>query len=99
MAGYASKEEARKVLEKMAEAVRADEAIRGGCGGQSLSAAFELTDYNLTLFIKFENGRVEASVGAPPEEPKVRLSLESPVLDALFSGAIDGIRAAMDGNL
>lgn len=100
MPGYCSAEEARAVLQKLIDLIKEDRAFREGTRGIELSLAFELMDFDdLTLYLSFNDGKIEGCLGEPEEEAMVTLSMDSKVLDGIFSGETDGAAAAMSGDL
>ncbi len=99
MAGYASKEEAVKVCERMLALLKKDPTIKEGCKGLDLTVTFELTDCEVALNLSFKDGVVDGSVGAPDEGSAVRLSMDSGVFDGMFTGEVDATSAAMSGDL
>ncbi|HOB87036.1 MAG TPA: SCP2 sterol-binding domain-containing protein [Bacillota bacterium] len=99
MAGYQSAEEARKVLQKLIDLAKEDQSIKEGAAGTELTVSFELMDLDLVFNLSFIDGQVDGFIGEPEEEPMVTLSMDSEVLDSIFSGEMDAASAAMSGDL
>ena len=99
MPAYESLEEAKAVLQRLLDLIKGDQAFKEGTRGTELTIAFELIDFDLVLCLSFINGEIGGFLGEPEEEPMVTLSMDSEILDGLFSGETDGASAAMNGDL
>jgi putative sterol carrier protein len=99
MAGFASKEQAVKVLEKLVSLLSADEGVKENSKGTELTVAFEMTDYEIAVNLSFNDGVVGGSVGAVNEDAMVRLTMTSEIFDGMMTGEVDGNAAAMSGDL
>jgi putative sterol carrier protein len=53
----------------------------------------------LEFYMHFQDGRVAAELGPPPSPAEVRLETTAEVLDGMFTGRINAMRAAMTGRL
>lgn len=93
------KESFRKTLARTAELISADAKIRAGAAGVQFSVLFEVTDLDLKFFMDFGGSEVKASVGEVPTPPMVELGMESGTFDAIFTGELDAMSAAMSGDM
>ena len=64
-----------------------------------LTVSFELMDLDRVFNLNLIDGQVDGFIGEPEEEPMVTLSMDSEVLDGIFSGEMDAASAAMSGDL
>jgi putative sterol carrier protein len=53
----------------------------------------------LQFYMCFHDGRVTGDLGPPPSAAEVCLETEADVLDGMFSGRVNAMRAAMTGKL
>ncbi|MBC7264428.1 MAG: SCP2 sterol-binding domain-containing protein [Chloroflexi bacterium] len=99
MPAFESKEALEKVLAKLAELVQSDPAFITASKGQTLTIGYEFPDLEVSFYTNFLNGKVEAGLGEPPEEPMIQLTMDSDVLDDVFTGKVAAAKAAMKGDL
>ena len=88
-----------RTLARLAQLLSSDEKIRAGSAGVEFSAMFEVTDLGVKLYLGFTGKEVVAKVGEPPAPPTVELGMESGTFDAMFTGEIDAMSAAMSGDM
>ncbi len=67
--------------------------------GRKMTTHYLLRDLRLEFYMRFDDGVVTADLGPPPSAAEVRLETEADVLDAMFTGRINAMRAAMTGKL
>ena len=80
---------------------RAEEspALQAFAQDRELTMHYALRDADLEFFMHFHDGSVTASMGPPPSPAEVRLETEAKVLDGMFSGRINAMRAFMSGQM
>ncbi len=67
--------------------------------GREMMTHYVLHDPELEFYIRFQDGSVAADLGSPPSPAEVRLEMAADVLDGMFTGRINAMRAAMTGRL
>jgi ketol-acid reductoisomerase len=82
----------------LASAVR-DPELQRFSQGRQMTTHYLLSDVALQFYIRFQEGQVTASLGAPDSPAEVRLETQSDILDGLFTGRVHAMRAAMTGQL
>ena len=80
---------------------RAEEspALQAFAQDRELTMHYVLRDAALEFFMRFHDGGVTARMGPPPSAAEVRLDTEAEVLDGMFSGRINAMRAFMSGKM
>ena len=74
-------------------------ALKSFAQGQELTTHYVLRDTQLEFTMRFCDGEVITSMGPPPSPAQVRLETEKDVLDGMFSGRINAMRAFMSGKM
>jgi putative sterol carrier protein len=64
-----------------------------------LTVHYRLRDPELEFYMDFQEGTINAGLGAPEREADVQLSMEAGLLDTMLRGRTNPIRAAMSGKL
>jgi ketol-acid reductoisomerase len=67
--------------------------------GRELTTHYLLRDSQLEFYMRFHDGEVTARLGPPPSPAEVRLKTETEVLDGMFTGRINALRAFMSGKM
>jgi autoinducer 2 (AI-2) kinase len=88
-----------RVLRSFVDRLGEDEKIVAFSKGRQLTVRYELPDVDLAFFTRFADGTVEGGVGDPDQKPEVMLKMKAEILDKLFTGRINGTKAAMSGKL
>ena len=99
MAGFDSKEEMQKVIDKWVQLLENDEETAKKCEGLNCTMQFEMTDLDLVFYTNFVDGKVTAGVGEDDPEAMVFLEMDSETFDGMMTGEIDGASAAMSGDM
>ncbi len=60
---------------------------------------YVLSEPDLRFYLSFADGQVWGALGDPPHAADLTLKMKAEVLDAMLSGALDGMRAAMSGKM
>jgi ketol-acid reductoisomerase len=76
-----------------------DAALRDFSRGREMTSHYVLHEPDLEFYMYFEDGQVSTGLGAPPSPAEVRLETKAQVLDGMFTGRINAMRAAMTGRL
>jgi ketol-acid reductoisomerase len=76
-----------------------DPALQAFGRGREMTTHYVLTDAMLEFHMRFNDGLVSARLGEPASLAEVRLETEADVLDGMFTGQINAMRAAMTGKL
>ena len=74
-------------------------ALRAFGQGRELTTHYLLRDTGLEFYMRFHDGEVSAGLGPPLSAAEVRLETESEVLDGMFTGRINAMRAFMSGKM
>lgn len=88
-----------EVLAQFLVLVRTDPALNAYSRGRDVTTHYELKDAGLEFYIRFSGGQVSADWGPPEEPAQVRLQTTAEVLDGMFTGRINAMRAFMTGKL
>jgi ketol-acid reductoisomerase len=74
-------------------------ALKAFSEGREMTTHYLLGDLELEFYMCFDDGEVTAALGPPISPAEVRLQTESEVLDGMFTGRINAMRAFMTGKL
>jgi len=99
MASYGSAEELEKIVGCMVELMNSDERIAQASVGTDLTVGFFVTDLNAGFLLKFKEGQVTGETGADIRPAQIKLSMDSETFDAVFTGELDPVGAAMWGRI
>jgi autoinducer 2 (AI-2) kinase len=89
----------RRILEQFAAGIARDESVREFSAGQDVALYFVLPDVGLDLHIALRDGAVSAGLGEPSGGSVVQLRMRAAVLDGMFTGKLDAMKAAMEGEI
>lgn len=98
-AGALSRTQMEQVLRRFVAYAAGDPALQEFARGRSMTMHYVLSDVGLEFYMRFEQGGVLAGMGAPQFPAEVRLETTADVLDGMFTGRINAMRAAMTGQL
>ena len=87
------------VLRRFLARAAADPALQAFSRGRQLTTHYVLKDIGLEFTMRFQNGSVATGLGPPDGPAEVRLETTGEVLDGMFTGRINALRAAMSGQL
>lgn len=87
-----------RLLQSFVGKVAADEDLRGFSRGKDVTLHFILTDLGLPFYIAILDDAVKAEL-ADPAVADVLLKMKAFVLDGMFTGSINGMEAALNGQL
>ena len=88
-----------RILDSFTAAVAADPKMADFAKGKDVTMLFTLRDLALDFYLSFIGGRVSAGMGTPPQAANVHLKMSAATLDGIFTGQVNGMRAAMTGKL
>ena len=91
--------EMEEIVSRFLVAAAGDPALQTFSQGRQMTTQYVLRDYGLTFHMGFHQGEVTGGLGTPQAEADVQLETEAAVLDAMFTGRINAMRAAMTGRL
>jgi ketol-acid reductoisomerase len=75
------------------------QALQAYSQDREMATHYVLRDSDLEFYMRFDRGTVVAELGPPPLPAEVRLETELGVLDGMFTGKINAMRAFMTGKL
>jgi len=87
------------VLEEFLSSCSADEPLRKFAQGKDLIVHYHLRDIDRDFTMQFSEDQVIGRFGAPRFPANVVLDTTSDVLDGMFTGRLDAMRAAISGKL
>jgi putative sterol carrier protein len=87
------------VVRRFLDHAEEDQALRDYSQGKQLTSHYVLGDAGLEFHMCFEDGRVVAGMGAPDSPAEMRLETQAEVLDGMFTGRTNAMRAAMTGKV
>jgi ketol-acid reductoisomerase len=98
-AGGLTTDQLQAVLRRFLAGAAEDPALRTFSQGRAMTSHYVLSDAGLEFYMRFEGGTVETGQGSPAGEAEVRLETTADVLDGMFTGRVNAMRAAMTGKL
>lgn len=99
MMSYGSTEGFVKVVGRMVELMNSDEKVTQASAGTDLSVGFFITDLDAGFLLEFRQGQVTGEMGAEIRPAQIKLSMDSGTFDAVFTGELDPVGAAMCGRI
>jgi putative sterol carrier protein len=88
-----------QVLDRFLLLAASDLALQEYSQDRELTTHYVLSDAGLDFTMRFAHGQVVTALGPPDEPAEVRLETTAAVLDGMFTGSINALRAAMTGRL
>jgi len=76
-----------------------DPGIAAFARGKDVTMQFTLRDLALDFYLSLVDGDVAAGLGTSPRPSNVHLKMNAAILDGVFTGKVNGMRAAMTGKL
>jgi putative sterol carrier protein len=99
MAGFATPDEMKPIVEKWLGLMTADAMMSQKCKGINVSMQFIMTDIDFTFYTNFLDGKVSGGIGKSDPKAMVDLEMSSETFDGMMTGEVDGASAAMSGEL
>jgi putative sterol carrier protein len=87
------------VLARFLADAAGDPALQEFSRGRRFTTHYVLSQPQLEFHMGFDDGSVSGGLGAPKARAEVRLETRMDVLDGMFTGRINAMRAAMTGRL
>ncbi len=97
--GALTERQMEEVLRNFVSQAEESAALQAFGQGRELTTHYLLRDLGLEFYMGFHDGKVSAKLGPPPSPAEVRLETESEVLDGMFTGRINAMRAFMSGKM
>ncbi len=94
-----SDSEVEEVLRRFLARASDDPALQEFGREREMTTHYVLHEPELEFYIHFQRGQVTCGLGPPPSPAEVRLETKADVLDGMFTGRINAMRAAMTGRL
>ena len=92
-------EKMRAILEKFCAAMAADPTLNAFSAGRDVTLQFNAHDLGLTFFLALKQGKVLSALGKPGEPADVQLAMRGAIIDGMFTGTIDPMESAMNGEI
>jgi ketol-acid reductoisomerase len=94
-----SRREMEEVLQRFLDLAKHDPVLKEFGRDRQMTTHYVLHEPELEFFMRFGDGELAADLGPPPSPAEVRLEAKAAVLDGMFTGRINAMRAAMTGML
>jgi len=94
-----SESQMEEVLRRFLVNARQSAGLQAFAQGRELTTHYLLRDSQLEFTMRFHDGEVTTGVGPPPSPAEVILETEMKVLDGMFTGRINAMRAFMSGEM
>jgi len=94
-----NQEQIMAVLDDFLASCSSDAALKKFAHGKDLTVHYRLRDIDREFYMRFSDKDVLGSLGAPESPANVCLDTNSDILDGMFTGRIDAMRAAISGLL
>ncbi len=92
-------EKMTSILEKFCAGMAADPALNAFSADQDITLHFTAHDLGLDFHLALKQGRVISALGQPDSAAEVQLQMRGEILDGMFTGTIDTMECAMNGEL
>jgi len=89
----------KAILEKFCAHMTADPSLIAFSAGQDVTLHFKAHDLGLDFHLGMQQGRVLSALGPPPLPAEVELQMRGEILDGMFTGTVDAMECAMNGEL
>ena len=89
----------RQLLEAFTSAMAKDERVREFSADKDVALYFVLPDIGLDLHIALREGAVSGGLGKPEGGSVVQLRMRAAILDGMFTGKVNAMEAAMQGEV
>ncbi|MCD6571073.1 MAG: class II aldolase/adducin family protein [Deltaproteobacteria bacterium] len=87
-----------RLLQAYIDKIVSDETLKTFSEGKDVTMHFIITDLDLEFSIALKDGIVESALSAPPDSDVI-LKMKAGILDGIFTGRSEGMKAAMSGDL
>jgi len=87
------------ILEGFCAGLASDPELASFSQDQDVTLHFTVIDLGLQFFISLQHGQVSSALGTPEEGAEVQLQMRGEILDGMFTGTIDTMECAMNGEI
>ncbi len=87
------------ILEGFCAGLSSDPGLAEFSRDQEVTLQFTVTDLGLQFYISLQRGEVLSALGAPADGAEVQLQMRGEILDGMFTGTIDTMECAMNGEI
>lgn len=87
------------ILEGFCEGLSRDPGLAGFSRDQAVTLQFTVTDLGLQFYLSLQHGEVLSALGLPADGAEVQLQMRGEILDGMFTGTIDAMECAMNGEI
>jgi autoinducer 2 (AI-2) kinase len=92
-------EKMQSILEKFCAGMVADPSLNAFSADQDVTLQFNAHDLGLRFYLALKQGKVQSALGTPDEPAEVQLEMRGEIIDGMFTGTIDPMESAMNGEL
>ncbi|HXQ22714.1 MAG TPA: NAD(P)-dependent oxidoreductase [Candidatus Acidoferrales bacterium] len=92
-------ERMRRIVGRFVELLVIDAALQAFAAGKDVTLHFTLTDLALAFYFGLRDGTVSGDLGDPAAPADVELKMRADILDGMFTGRVNAMQAAMNGQL
>ncbi len=92
-------EKMRAILQAFCTGLAEDEAVKAFSADKDVTLQFNAHDLGLAFYFHLNNGAVDSSLGEPAHGAEVQLEMRGEILDGMFTGTIDTMECAMNGEI
>lgn len=89
----------RAVLEYFCAGMAGDSELATYSIDQDITLHFTAHDLGLDFFLHLNNGTIDSALGSPEHGAQVELEMRGEILDGMFTGTIDTMECAMNGEI
>ena len=89
----------RIILQHFCNGMSADNALAIFSQGLDVTLYFTAHDIGLDFYLSLLDGEVASALGAPEKPAQVQLQMRAEILHGMFSGTLDAMEAAMNGEI
>ena len=87
-----------RICREFVQGIITDEKLASGAA-QDVALHFNVSDLGEELWFGFTDGSTSGGMGPPPRDADVQLKMKAYILDGMFTGTINAMEKAMEGEL
>lgn len=99
LSNHGVKMKMEELLQRFVDKLALDPSLKRFSEGKQVSMHYKLTDLGISFYTSFKDGEIAGGMGEPPESPDVTLKMKADLLDGMFTGRTNAMKAAMSGKL
>ncbi|GAB5451352.1 MAG: hypothetical protein Hals2KO_16800 [Halioglobus sp.] len=92
-------EKMRAILQAFCAGLAGDEAVKTFSADKDVTLQFNAHDLGLAFYFHLNHGAVDSGLGEPAHGAEVQLEMRGEILDGMFTGSIDTMECAMNGEI